>query len=71
MALMTEHGMDNFDSQSLMHEASSMISYMIHYRMEQATLCEQELMKRLYWLCFAGQWYVFDSGKYCRGQFLH
>ena len=55
-ALMAEYNMDHFEAQSLGSQACSMISYLIHYEIDQATLCDQELMKRLYCLCFAGQW---------------
>lgn len=55
-SLGTEYGMDSSDSQLLFGEALSMTGYMLHYRMQDLSLRDQELLKRLFWLCFVAQW---------------
>lgn len=55
-SLGTEHGMDSAASQLLFGESLSMTGYMLHYHMQDLSLCDQELLKRLFWLCFAAQW---------------
>lgn len=56
VALGSENGMDNIDSQVLIAEATAMIARIIHYEMHAFSLRDRELAKRLYWLCFAAQW---------------
>lgn len=56
VAVGSENGMDNLDSQMLLIEATAMIGRIIHYEMQALSLRDKELAKRLYWLCFAAQW---------------
>lgn len=56
VALGSENGMDNLDSQLLLAEATAMVGRVIHYEMQGLHLHDRELIKRLYWLCFAAQW---------------
>lgn len=56
VSLGTVHGMDYSVSQLLLGEATSMVGYILHYHMQNLSLSNQEALKRLLWLCFAGQW---------------
>lgn len=56
VALGSERGMDDLNSQMLLAEATTIIGRIVHYEMQGFQVCERELAKRLYWLCFAGQW---------------
>lgn len=56
VALGSEKGMDDLDSQMLLAEATAMVGRLVHYEMQSSQIHERELIKRLYWLCFAGQW---------------
>lgn len=56
VALGSEKGMDDLDSQMLLAEATAMVGRIVHYEMQEYSICDRELVKRLYWLCFAAQW---------------
>jgi hypothetical protein len=58
-SLVQQRGMDNQTPQLLLTEATAMVGYLLHYEVETASITDRELIKRLYWLCFAGQWSVF------------
>jgi hypothetical protein len=51
-------GMDCLEAQSLLSEATSATGRLLHYEVDQMPIRDRELLKRLYLLCFAGQWYV-------------
>ena len=57
-SLMQERGMDNEMVQLLSAEILVMTGHLLHYEAQHLSLCELELVKRLYWLCFSGQWSV-------------
>lgn len=57
-SLTQERGMDNETVQLLHTEAMAMIGHLLHYKIQNLSTCDNELAKRLYWLCFAGQWSV-------------
>lgn len=50
--------MDDKTTQLLFTEVTTMVGYLLHYEVETASITDRELTKRLYWLCFAGQWSV-------------
>ena len=55
-SLVQQRGMDNQTTQLLFTEVTTMVSHLLHYEVESASIIDHELIKRLYWLCFAGQW---------------
>lgn len=55
-ALIAEHGLDHSPSHLMLIEATAMAGHLMHYDMQHLSLCDRELVKRLYWLCFAAQW---------------
>ena len=57
-SLIQERGMDSDTVPLLLTEAMAMIGHLLHYEIHNLSTCESELVKRLYWLCFAGQWSV-------------
>jgi hypothetical protein len=57
-SLTQERGMDDKTTQLLFTEVTTMVGYLLHYEVETASIADRELTKRLYWLCFAGQWSV-------------
>lgn len=52
----TEEGLDSLKYCLAMSEAVAGIRYMVYYQMETLPFVSQQLLKRLYWLVFAGQW---------------
>lgn len=54
-----ERGMDDEIPQLLMMEATGMVGRLMHYDLQGMSLRDRELCKRLYWLCFAGQWWLY------------
>jgi hypothetical protein len=48
--------MDSPESFHLMFEAVAGVRYLIYYGRPQLPFPTQQLLKRLYWLLFAGQW---------------
>ncbi|KAH7067112.1 hypothetical protein FB567DRAFT_259768 [Paraphoma chrysanthemicola] len=50
-----EHGIDSPLSFRLSAESAISIKYLIHHQLDQMTFIEQQLLKRIYWLIFAGQ----------------
>jgi hypothetical protein len=55
-SLTAERGIDDPTPQLLLAEALMGIGHLLHHEMENMSFADQELLKRLYWLCFAGQW---------------
>lgn len=51
-----ERGMDDEVPQLLMAEMTGMVGRLMHYNLPAMSLRDRELCKRLFWLCFAGQW---------------
>jgi len=58
VALGAENGLDYWISQMQFAEATAMVGRLVHYEMQNFSFCDREMVKRLYWLCFAGQWSV-------------
>jgi hypothetical protein len=56
VAFFSERGMDSPESFHLMFEAVAGVRYLIYYGRLQLPFPTQQLLKRLYWLLFAGQW---------------
>lgn len=57
-SLSAELGMDDLDGFRFMSEAVMGVKYLIYYKLPTADFCYQQLLKRLYWLIFAGLWQV-------------
>jgi hypothetical protein len=55
-ALFSERGMDNPSSFLLLSEATAGVKFLLYHQLEHMTFMSQQLLKRLYWLIFAGQW---------------
>lgn len=50
-----EHGIDSSLNHRLYGEASTSVAYLLHQHFDQMTFMEQQILKRLYWLIYAGQ----------------
>ncbi|KAL2846899.1 hypothetical protein BJY01DRAFT_247089 [Aspergillus pseudoustus] len=55
VSLVTVRGFDNPVSYQLISEAATATSYLLQYRTDDLSFTDSELLKRLYWLCFAHQ----------------
>jgi hypothetical protein len=55
-ALSAGRGMDDIDSFRYFYQAVYGVRYLVHYQMPNMTFMSQQLLKRLYWLLFAGNW---------------
>lgn len=55
-SLTQDRGMDNETVQLLITESMAMTGYLLHYEVQNLSISDRELVKRLFWLCFAGQW---------------
>lgn len=50
-----EHGMDSPLGYRLLGEASTSVTYLLHQQLDRMSFMEQQILKRLYWLIYAGQ----------------
>lgn len=55
-SLFAARGIDDPKPQLLLAEVAAGTNYLLHYHCDNMQLLDRELIKRLYWLCFAGQW---------------
>jgi hypothetical protein len=55
-SLTAERGMDDPIPHLLLAEALTGVGHLLHHEIQNMSFTEQELLKRLYWLCFAAQW---------------
>ena len=56
VSLSPVRGIDSPVPQMLMAEATTGTGYLLHYAADSQPFLIRELLRRLYWLCFAGQW---------------
>lgn len=56
LSLGSEVGLDSAIGQRLFTQAMAEAAYLLHYEDSQMSFLQLELTKRLYWLCFDGQW---------------
>jgi hypothetical protein len=54
-ALLAERGMEDIEGFRIYSEAVMGVKFMIYYRLREMPFSSQQLLKRLYWLLFAGQ----------------
>jgi hypothetical protein len=55
-ALSSERGLDDVDGFRYFNQAVCGVKYLLHFQMPNMTFMSQQLLKRLYWLLFAGNW---------------
>jgi hypothetical protein len=55
-SLTQERGMDDQTVQILGAETLAATGHLLHYDQHTLSFCDRELVKRIHWLCFAGQW---------------
>jgi hypothetical protein len=56
ISLANQRSFDDADSFRIIAEATAGVKYLTYYKMQEMCTVSQQLMKRLYWLLFAGLW---------------
>lgn len=54
-AVIHEFGIDFPLAHRLLSESSATVKYLLHYKINEMSFMDQQLLKRLYWLIYAGQ----------------